>query len=52
MLSFWISVVPPKKDRTLNILGSPPDHFGQGNRVGQQDALKSSGIASGMVAAP
>ncbi len=38
MISLWISVVPPMMGRTLNILGSPPDHYGQGDRVGQQDA--------------
>ena len=32
MMSFMISVVPPKMDRTLKILGTSPDHYGQGDR--------------------
>jgi len=29
MISFWISVVPPRMDRTLNIGGSPGHHCDQ-----------------------
>ena len=47
---FMISVVPPKMDELKTSLGRLLIAFGQGDRVGQQDARKSSGIAAGVVA--